>query len=163
MRRRCYWLGGMFSAICVVLISMSVAQPPVTDTPVKSAIQPVMKHKLDRAKNILEGLTMEDHQKVASNARGLKLLSLEAGWRTLQTKEYELQSADFRRACDMIAKAADQKDTQRAALAYVALTVRCVECHTYIRQQDSLGPTPAAENTESPDKPDEPQTLNNDR
>ncbi|TWT87787.1 hypothetical protein [Stieleria varia] len=99
-------------------------------------VVPLMRMKLDRAKDILEGLTIEDYDKIASNARSLRLLSMEAGWNVVQTEEYRRQSQDFRRACDAIEKAAQAKDINRAALSYVALTVRCVECHTYMREND---------------------------
>ena len=97
-------------------------------------VAPLMRRKLDRAKNILEGLTLEQFDKIASNARSLKLLSTEAGWNIVQTDEYRKQSEDFRRACDSIEQAAKKKDIHRAALSYVALTVRCVECHSYMRE-----------------------------
>ena len=97
-------------------------------------VAPLMRRKLDRAKNILEGLTLEQFDKIESNARQLRLLSTEAGWTIIQTKEYIQQSEDFRRACDSIEKAAKAKDIHRAALSYVALTVRCVECHSYMRE-----------------------------
>ena len=71
---------------------------------------------------------------LGKNARSLKLLSLEAGWNVIQTEEYATQSKDFRRTCDLIAKSAKDKEVGRAALGYVALTVRCVECHSYMRQ-----------------------------
>lgn len=100
------------------------------------AVKPLMRQKLDRAKSILEGLTLEQYDKIASNARSLKLLSTEAGWKVLQTKEYEQQSNDFRRACDLLEKAAKEKDINRAALSYVSLTVRCVECHNYMREHE---------------------------
>ncbi len=59
---------------------------------------------------------------------------MEAGWNVVQTEEYRKQSDDFRRACTAIEKAADAKDVHRAALAYVSLTVRCVDCHSYMRE-----------------------------
>lgn len=67
-------------------------------------------------------------------ARSLKLLSMESGWNVIQTEEYVTQSEDFRRATDMILQAAEEKDINRAALGYVGLTVRCVECHLYMRK-----------------------------
>jgi hypothetical protein len=97
-------------------------------------VLPLMHRKLDRSKLILEGLALEQYDKIASNARSLRLLSMEAGWKVIQTEEYRKQSEDFRRACDSIERAAKAKDVNRAALGYVALTVRCVECHTYMRE-----------------------------
>ena len=109
-----------------------LAEPPEQSTPHK--VSPLMQMKLERSKAILEGLTLEDYQAVAKNARALRLLSLEAGWKVIQTQKYTEQSNDFRRATDIIAEAADEKDISRATLGYVALTVRCVECHSYMRK-----------------------------
>ena len=97
-------------------------------------LSPLMRLKLEKSKEILEGLALEDFELIGKNARSLKLLSMESGWNVIQTKEYETQSRDFRRTCDLIAEAAADKDMGRAALGYVAMTVRCVECHAYMRK-----------------------------
>lgn len=110
----------------------SVDQP--ADKPGPAKVLPLMQLKLEKSKKILEGLALEDYDMIGKNARSLKLLSLEAGWNVIQTEEYAIQSRDFRRTCDLIAKAAKQKEIGRAALGYVALTVRCVECHAYMRE-----------------------------
>jgi len=123
------------------------AQPPkeitqasdgsqTAETP-PTRLNALMQSKLEKAKLILEGLTLEDYDKIASNASQLKLLSMESGWNVLQTEEYEAQSDDFRRTVDLIAAAAKDKDVNRATLGYVALTVRCVECHSYIRKKQA--------------------------
>lgn len=104
-----------------------------TETP-GSNVHPLMQMKLEKAKQILEGLTLEDLDKVARNARSLRLLSTETGWNVIQTEEYATQSRDFQRTCDLIAEAASEKDISRATLGYVAMTVRCVECHAYMRK-----------------------------
>ncbi len=97
-------------------------------------LTPLMQMKLDRSKAILEGLTTEDYGKIASSARALRLLSTESGWNVIQTEEYQAQSRDFQRTADLIIDAANDKDVHRATLGYVALTVRCVECHSYMRK-----------------------------
>jgi hypothetical protein len=63
------------------------------------------------------------------------LLSLESGWKMLQTEEYVKQSLEFRRTANVITEAARDNNLERAALGYVALTVRCIECHGYLRKQ----------------------------
>jgi hypothetical protein len=121
-------------AIAVITLTLR-AEPPkvrVDESPMKLA--PLMRMKLDKSKAILEGLAMEDFDKIATNARSLHLLSTESGWNVIQTAEYASQSRDFQRATDLIADAADNKDIHRAAMGYVALTVRCVECHSYMRK-----------------------------
>ncbi|MFG0261808.1 MAG: hypothetical protein ACF788_05400 [Novipirellula sp. JB048] len=122
------------------LCSQPPTQPP-TQPPQRSPaerpphrISALMFMKLEKSKAILEGLALEDFEAVARNAKALKLLSLESGWNVIQTKEYATQSDDFRRAADMIAEAANEKNTSRATLGYVSMTVRCVECHSYMRK-----------------------------
>lgn len=126
-------------AVAIVLLVMTcmlaaelpgeqaMASPPANLTP-------LMRMKLERSKAILEGLALEEFDKIANNARALRLLSTESGWNVIQTKEYALQSRDFQRAADLIAEAAGDQDIHRAAIGYVALTVRCVECHSYMRK-----------------------------
>jgi hypothetical protein len=132
----------MRTAITSVLLFSIIAGAAVglgqgPNEPKASAITPLMHQKLDRSKTILEGLALEDLNKVGRNARMLKLLSLESGWNVIQTEEYRIQSNDFRRACETISEAAEAKDLHRATLGYVALTLRCVECHSYMRKHRS--------------------------
>lgn len=131
------WFGFAFAAVLLAYLPSVHGDEPQsidTDQPHGSALTPLMQLKLDKAKAILEGLTMENYDSVASNAKSLKLLSMEAGWNVMQTEEYATQSREFRRASDMIAEAALEKDISRATLGYVSLTTRCVECHTYMRK-----------------------------
>ncbi len=130
MFRFAHLIGILVMGAC--LVPSLPAEPPEE----KSAepVKPLMRLKLERAKSILEGLTLEDYDMIAKNARGLKLLSLESGWNVYQTERYMAQSRDFRDNAELIAEAAKDKDLNRAALGYVALTVRCVECHNYMRK-----------------------------
>jgi hypothetical protein len=107
-----------------------MAQSP---EPNSAKVKPLMQKKLDHAKAILEGVAVEDYDKVARSARSLRLLSLESGWNVYQTEEYMTKSQEFRQAATSIAEAADAKNVNLAALAYVGLTIRCVDCHSYMR------------------------------
>ncbi|SRR6056297_576174 len=97
-------------------------------------LTPLMHMKLEKSKTILEGLALEDFDKIRSGARSLRLLSTESGWNVIQTQEYADQSRAFQRSAALIAEAAEEKDIHRAAMGYVALTVCCVECHSYMRK-----------------------------
>ena len=121
-------------AIVGCLHQPGLAQAP--ESPQPSRVEPLMQLKLDRAKQILEALALEDYEQLARYARSMKLLSLESGWNVLQTDEYREQSRLFRRASEMIIDAAERKDIGRAALGYVSLSVRCVECHSYMRREN---------------------------
>lgn len=137
----------LFSLLLVGSILVALGGPAKSD-PVqnpdatKSALHPLMQMKLDKSKEILEGLTLEDFDKIGKNARSLRLLSTESGWNVIQTEEYATQSRDFQRTCDMIVEAVEEKDISRATLGYVAMTVRCVECHAYMRKHKSETPKP---------------------
>jgi hypothetical protein len=124
----------VIAALAMCLHSHQASSDPPEQSPTQQKITPLMQLKLDKSKQILEGLALEDFDKIGKNARSLKLLSMESGWKVIQTEEYAKQSRDFRRTCDLIAEAAADKDTGRAALGYVAMTVRCVECHAYMRK-----------------------------
>lgn len=132
MYRFTFSLGCLFLVFACAWLPVWGAEPQ-QDTN-RTKLSPLMMLKLERSKAILEGLTLEDYDKIAKNARALKLLSLESGWNVIQTEKYASQSEDFRRACDLISEAAQEKDVSRATLGYLALTVRCVECHSYMRK-----------------------------
>lgn len=99
-----------------------------------SGLKPFMTRKLEHSKSILEALARADFESMSSNAQALSLLSLESSWETITTQEYVQKSADFRRACMVIQEAAEEKNVDRATLGFVNLTVRCVECHSYLRK-----------------------------
>jgi hypothetical protein len=73
-------------------------------------------------------------------------LSYGAQWQVFQTPEYVRRSAEFRRDADALKRSAEEKNLDGAALNYVKLTMRCVECHKYVRTvrqsrlDDSSGP-----------------------
>jgi hypothetical protein len=93
-----------------------------------------MREKLKHSQEILEGLTVENFDQIAKNAQRLGLLSHAASWDVLQTEEYVLQSRDFRRAVDALGKHAKEKNLDGAVLAYLVVTMKCVNCHKYVRR-----------------------------
>lgn len=111
----------------------SLAEPPQP----KQDLKPVMVRKLGHAKALLEGLAKEDHAVISREAQALSLLSLESGWEVMVTKEYLKQSDGFRRALETIRNGAKAENLDRATIGYVDMTLRCVECHKYVRQQNA--------------------------
>ena len=106
-----------------------------TASPPDENLKPVMRRKLDHSKDIMEGLATENFDLISRNAQKLSLLSLESSWNVLVTEEYLKQGNSFRRSLETIHQAAKEKNIDRAALGYVDMTIRCVECHKYIRSQ----------------------------
>ena len=96
-------------------------------------VKTFMQAKMQHAQQVLEGLALEDFDGIAKSSQELSLLSNAAQWQVLQTPEYVLRSAEFRRSADSLTKAAKEKNIDGATLHYMQMTLRCVECHKYVR------------------------------
>ncbi|MBC8353189.1 MAG: hypothetical protein H8E66_14425 [Planctomycetes bacterium] len=101
----------------------------------------IMHAKLEHSQALLEGLATEDFARLAKHASTLSLLSLETDWNVIQTAEYRRLSEDFRRNTTKLTDAAKDKNLDGATLAYVGVTLKCVECHKYVRSVQ-VGVTP---------------------
>lgn len=112
-------------AVCLAILS---AQPQ-NYSPGKE----FMRQKLEHSKQALEGITMQDFALVAKHARKLRAMSQEAGWGSADNPDYLRHTVSFRRAVDALAAAADQRNLDGATLAYVKVTMSCVDCHKFIR------------------------------
>jgi hypothetical protein len=82
---------------------------------------------------VLEGLAIEDYMMMAKSAQDLALASQASSWQVLQTEEYARQSAEFRRSCITLRDAAKAENLDAAALAWMDVTMKCVQCHRYVR------------------------------
>jgi cytochrome c556 len=92
-----------------------------------------MRLKLEPAKKILEGIALADFQTIKANSEQLRKLSLDEGWMVLQTEAYHQQSQDFKKSLDLISRMCEEKDLDGVALAYMQMTMRCVQCHKMLR------------------------------
>jgi hypothetical protein len=99
----------------------------------------IMKLKLDYAQSLLTGIATENYDLIYLNAESLSKLSRDSAWRARQTPQYELFSAEFRRHLDAISKAAKDRNLDAASLAYVQMTLSCVQCHKYMRGTKTAG------------------------
>ncbi|MFO0921421.1 MAG: hypothetical protein U0905_02900 [Pirellulales bacterium] len=114
----------------------SMAQNPQTKS---DKLKQFMRQKLEHSKGLLEGITLNEADKIAQHSKALSLLSMESSWNVLTTEKYIEMSSSFRKAADAINKAGKEEDYDRAALSYFDLTLRCMECHKYMREK----PAPA--------------------
>jgi hypothetical protein len=128
-------------AFPLLLIGAAVrAEEQSTDVPPEK-VSKFMRAKLVHSQKILEALALEDFAQIAKHSQDLKLLSQESVWNVLQTEQYVLHSDDFRRRADALKDAAKKKNLDGASLAFVELTLNCVQCHKYVR--DVRAPKPA--------------------
>lgn len=118
---------GVLSLATIAVLSSQGSAAPRDD------LKDFMRAKLKHSQRVLEGLVMEDFDEVAKGAQEMSLLSLAASWQVLQTPEYLDYSRKFRTAADSLTEKARKKDLTGATTAFNQLTVRCVECHKYVR------------------------------
>lgn len=95
----------------------------------------VMQRKLSHAQKLLESLALNDFAKMESSAGELQLCAMEASWQIVKKPKYEIYSNDFVRQLDSIKTAAKKKNTDAAALAFVEMTLTCVKCHQFVREE----------------------------
>ena len=109
-------------------------EPKKIDKAIGKELSDLMKRKLENSQKVLEGVAMNDFDKISKHADELIFISKQAEWKVLKTPEYEVYSNQFRRnAADLVQKAQD-KNLDGAALAYVDLTLTCVKCHKHVRE-----------------------------
>ncbi len=102
------------------------------DKPSKTA--ELMRKKLKHSQGVLEGVALNDFDKIADNADELITISQRAEWVVVKTPQYEMFSNQFRRSAESLVKNAKAKNLDGAALDYVDLTMTCVKCHKYVRE-----------------------------
>ena len=96
-----------------------------------------MRMKLEYSKSVLEGLTLENYETIIKNAKALKKLSEAAEWEVPtipNATDYVVFTSEFQRLTDEMAQKAKDKNIDGATLAYLRLTMNCVNCHKYVRQ-----------------------------
>ncbi len=121
------------AALMFLAVNQAFAQVRRVPNSAEDAVRRFMRAKLEHAKNSLEGLTVENFEMIGKNADRMTKLSESALWRVYQTPEYVRLSTEFRLSSAALKKASIKKDIDAATLAYMKLTMRCVECHKYVR------------------------------
>ena len=121
------WIAG--GSILLVFVALAAQSPVPQASPTKS----FMRQKLDHSQRVLEGITTENFNLTAIHAKRLGAMSLEAAWRVLDNPEYASRSTEFTRHVNDLVKAAENRNIDGATLAYVKMTLSCVECHKYVR------------------------------
>jgi hypothetical protein len=124
------------AALGLGVVGRLLADPTNVQRPAQANRAEFMRLKLDYAKGLLEGLTMERMDDIAKNARLLKEMSAAAQWEvpTVPSAEYNTLTGEFQRIADELGRQAKAKNLDGATLAYVRLTVNCVECHKVVRK-----------------------------
>ena len=105
----------------------------------KPALHKFMRAKLASSQSILEGLVIEDFDKVGRGAKALLLLTTAEEWSVSEDSLYKQHSEEFRRVVRQVNKAAEQKNLDAASLSFMQVTMSCIECHRYVRTEMIAG------------------------
>ena len=118
-------------AVGVILVGSLTAT--VAQSKRERAAKEFMREKLELSQHVLEGIVTEDYDLIIAKGSKLSAMTKEADWRLFENPNYDQQSVTFRRHVDSLVKAAKNKDSDAATLAYVRMTMSCVDCHKLVR------------------------------
>jgi hypothetical protein len=125
-----------------LLLVGSYSSPP-GNAQATDGLKRLMISKLKNSQSVLEGLALGDFTRISRSADELIRISKTAEWSVRKTARYELYSNEFRRAAETIVEKARDKNLDGAALAYFDMTMTCLRCHRYIREErDARRPLP---------------------
>ena len=124
-----------FAALTLCGMTLAVAEPesPTKDQPPSFW----MKKKLEYSERILEGLVQEDFELIAKNARAMNSLSQIEHHARGRTAGYRTQLRIFRFANEELIRQAEKERIDGAAVAYMQLTLSCVNCHKIVRDKSN--------------------------
>ena len=124
-----------------LILALLFAGPNSThaQTDKESGVKEAMRQKVAYSQQVLVGITQADYGLIADNAEKLVKLSNKTNWYSRQIPEYELFLNEFRRNAQDLKEAGQQKNLDAASLAYVQMTLSCVNCHDVIRKSSVTG------------------------
>ncbi len=102
-----------------------------------------MQKKLEYSEAILAGLANGDYDSIGKTARSMSALNQMEKWVRSSLPEYRAQLQMFQNANQQLIHMADDENLDGAALAYVQLTLSCVNCHKIVRGHKRKGPAEA--------------------
>jgi len=97
-----------------------------------AALNRVMRQKLTDAQGVLAAVVTSNWDELERRSKALAAATDDPAWLVLKTPEYTRQSEAFVRAANDLVDNASRRDQEGAPIAYVTLTMRCVQCHRYV-------------------------------
>ena len=92
----------------------------------------VMRDKLGHSQQLLDAIVTSNWTALEQHSAALQRATRDPAWSVLQYKEYASHTARFVRALDDLLDAAKRRDLEATPLAYVSMTLSCVQCHRYV-------------------------------
>jgi hypothetical protein len=91
-----------------------------------------MQVKLEHSEQILTAVATSDCINLERHSIELLRVAESPSWDVLRTPEYARYGDAFLRATQDLVKAAHERNLETAPLAYISLTVSCVQCHQHV-------------------------------
>ncbi|MFO0952687.1 MAG: hypothetical protein U0835_16375 [Isosphaeraceae bacterium] len=122
-------------APCVLMAVLLAASPGWAGDPPKTQAEPSvwMKQKLAASHNVLTALAKEDYNAIEANAKTMLAVGFLESFARADAPGYREMMADFRYANRSLVLASKEKNLDGATVAYVQLTLSCVNCHKIVR------------------------------
>ena len=98
-------------------------------------LKSVMREKLGHAQRMLEAVVTSDWVSLETHSRELERLTDDPRWAVLKFPEYARYGRAFILAVRDLHRAAAQRDLEKTPQAYIAVTLRCVDCHRYLARE----------------------------
>ena len=92
----------------------------------------LMRQKLVDAQGVMAAVVTGNWVELDRRTKALAKATEDPAWLVLRTPEYAKQGEAFLRAVNDLTDAAARRDADGAPLAYMALTMRCIQCHRYV-------------------------------
>jgi hypothetical protein len=120
--------GLLWAAAVAVTTSLAVSSSTAQTT----ALNRVMRQKLELSQGMLAAVVTSNWADLERRSEALARITNDPAWMVLNSPEYAKQSQAFLRATQDLVDAAKRRDLEAAPLAYVSLTLSCVQCHRYV-------------------------------
>jgi len=123
----------LVAALLIPVFAMPIAsQEPKK----KREPDPLMAAKLKESQKLLEALALNKLDIAQKSAEELLRISKEAQFRkAVSTAKYEYHAITFQKACETVIEKAKAKNIDGATLGYLDMTLTCVRCHQYTREE----------------------------
>jgi len=91
-----------------------------------------MQQKLEHSQQILAAVATSNWINLERHSLELLRVAEDPAWNVLMTPEYARHGAAFLSAAQDLLEAAKERNLETAPLAYVSLTLSCVQCHRHV-------------------------------
>ena len=130
---------GMLATLLLTLVALSGGVFSARgQEPRKNNLKPIMEQKLKHSQALLEGLAQEDFVLIRDRRRELRRIGEESLTRIAPNLTYVKYATEFVTIVDELDRRAKEEDLNGATVSYIRLTINCVECHKFTRDNRIL-------------------------